>query len=258
MVPALVCTFLRISTTVHWVATPRPARDSESGSQAPCMDLFLHVLSACSDSSQHEHLCGWVRDASRLLPPHPRRCLNWNMEKAYTGRKEVKALQTGALALYLLLHIGCYEFGYSAQTKRWETFTQEWRLPTSPGLPGVTAVGHRAFFSCCPGYFNIPYSVTWLVICLRQLIVYSSDLPLAFCSHTGFIWPTRGFFKPLIGCRHLNTGRFYIKTWISSFIDWIWRRSDSCPLEMSALQFSIIPTLTSLFVSVSSLTPSNI
>lgn len=156
------------------------------------------------------------------------------------------------------LHIGCYEFGYSAQTKRWETFTQEWRLPTSPGLPGVTAVGHRAFFSCCPGYFNIPYSVTWLVICLRQLIVYSSDLPLAFCSHTGFIWPTRGFFKPLIGCRHLNTGRFYIKTWISSFIDWIWRRSDSCPLEMSALQFSIIPTLTSLFISVSSLTPSDI
>jgi hypothetical protein len=47
------------------------------------------------------------------------------MEKAYTGRKEVKALQTGALALYLLLHIGCYEFGYSAQTKRWETFTRE-------------------------------------------------------------------------------------------------------------------------------------
>ena len=165
--------------------------------------------------------------------------------------------------LYLLLHIGCCEFGYSAQTKRWEPFTQEWRLPASPWLPRVTAVVPRAFFSCCPGYFDIPYCVTWLVICLHQPIVYTGDFPLVFCSHTGFIWPTQGFFKPLIGCRHLNTGKFYIKTWISSFLwlDLVMIRSKGWPLDdgtHNTLQFNIIPTWTSLFISVSSLIPSDI
>lgn len=95
MVPALVCTFLRLSTTVHWVH-PMPykrlrVRLLSAWGDGPCMNLLIHVLRACSDSSQHKHLCVWVREASPLLPPHPRKCLYWNMEeKVYTGRKEVK------------------------------------------------------------------------------------------------------------------------------------------------------------------------
>lgn len=75
MVPALVCTFLRLSTTVHWVH-PMPYKRLRvsllsTWGDGPCMNLLFHVLRACSDSSQHKHLCVWVREASPLLPPPP-------------------------------------------------------------------------------------------------------------------------------------------------------------------------------------------
>lgn len=115
----------------------------KSGSRVPCMDLFFHGLRACSDSSQHKHLCG----LGPGMPPHSSHHTPGGVWTEIWRRRHVpgerKALQTGALALYLLLHIGSYEFEYSACDKQMGIHS-EWRLPTSPGLPGVAAQ-HRAF-----------------------------------------------------------------------------------------------------------------
>lgn len=98
---------------------------------------------------------GWVRDASPFLPPHPRRCLNWNMEeKACTRRKEGPPNRSFGLVpspahRKLWVWVQCSD-------KQMGTFTREWRLPTSPGLPGVAAVT-QSFFPVLPWLLYQPF-----------------------------------------------------------------------------------------------------
>lgn len=150
MVPTLVCIFLRLSTTVHWAATPCPARDSESGSRAPRMDLFFHGLRACSDSSRHKHLCGLGQGCLSTPPTPPQEVfeLNYGGEGMYRekGSEGPPNRSFGLVPSPAYTKLWVW---VQWSDKQVGTFTREWRLRTRPGLPGVAAVT-QSFFPVLP------------------------------------------------------------------------------------------------------------
>lgn len=139
-------------------------------------------------------------------------------EKAFTRRKEVRRLPgRGTLAWHLLLSMGCCEFGYRAQRKRWELFLLGMKAAWQSWASGAAGCVCRAFLWCCPGYLGILYPISCFLSFVFPANSMHQGLTCCILFLCCFIWPTEGVLKYPIGCQHLNTGKFCVKTWISSF-----------------------------------------